>query len=233
MPLWKRSADICCCLAAMPVLILAIIMMAIFHTIVSPGPLFFRQARVGYRGRRFQIYKFRTMKPDSDSSMHQNYSSQFMASAAPMEKLDAKGDARIIPGGWLLRAAGWDELPQLLNVLLGDMSLVGPRPCLPYEYEAYTPAQRRRLEVAPGLTGLWQVSGKNRTTFEQMVRLDSEYVDRRTAGLDLKIILLTIPALVRQIADMQKAKSLAGRAAAHISPLAMGTSGALAGVPRK
>jgi lipopolysaccharide/colanic/teichoic acid biosynthesis glycosyltransferase len=217
MPLWKRSADISLSLAVMPLLLAAIALMAIYHWLVSPGPIFFRQARIGRGGRTFSIYKFRTMKPACEFSTHQNHLHQLLGSGAPMEKLD-KGDARIIPGGRLLRASGLDELPQLLNVLRGEMSLIGPRPCLPFEYEAYAPDQRKRFEVAPGLTGLWQVSGKNRTTFEQMVQLDCDYVERRSAGLDLKIVFLTIPALVQQIMDTQVtrvtqvAQSLAGHA---------------------
>ena len=105
-----------------------------------------------------------------------------------------------------LRATGLDELPQMLNVLRGEMSLVGPRPCIPYEFEMYEPWQRRRFDAAPGLTGLWQVSGKNRTTFAQMVHLDIEYSQRSNLGLDLKIILKTVPALVIQCLD-QRASS--------------------------
>ncbi len=118
-----------------------------------------------------------------------------------MTKLDAKGDKRLIPGGWLLRASGLDELPQLINVLKGDMSLVGPRPCIPSEFEEYLPWQRERVNATPGLTGLWQVSGKNRTTFDEMIRLDIKYARTISLGQDLKIIFSTIPALLQQIGD--------------------------------
>jgi lipopolysaccharide/colanic/teichoic acid biosynthesis glycosyltransferase len=113
----------------------------------------------------------------------------------------------LIPGGWLLRASGLDELPQLLNVLNGDMSLVGPRPCLPYEYENYSPWQKERFNSTPGLTGLWQVSGKNRTTFEEMIRLDHAYTENLSLWLDAKIILLTVPALLLQIGDVRSART--------------------------
>src|SRR5215475_14659707 len=104
-----------------------------------------------------------------------------------MVKLDAQSDPRLVPFGTVLRASGLDELPQLFNVLRGEMSIVGPRPCIPYEYELYQPAQRARFDAVPGLTGLWQVSGKNRTTFEEMVRLDIEYSQNLTLWSDLKI----------------------------------------------
>jgi lipopolysaccharide/colanic/teichoic acid biosynthesis glycosyltransferase len=123
-----------------------------------------------------------------------------------MVKMDARGDSRLIPGGWLIRAAGLDELPQIINVLRGEMSLIGPRPCVPYEYEKYLPWQRERFNAVPGLTGLWQVSGKNRTTFEEMIRLDIQYSWNVSLQLDLKIILLTAPALLGQVSDTVRGK---------------------------
>jgi lipopolysaccharide/colanic/teichoic acid biosynthesis glycosyltransferase len=118
-----------------------------------------------------------------------------------MIKMDAHGDSRIIPFGLLLRSSGLDELPQLINVLLGEMSLAGPRPCLPYEYARYQPWQRERFNTVPGLTGLWQVSGKNRTTFAEMIRLDIEYANNKNLWLDLKIIIKTPAALLIQMWD--------------------------------
>ena len=126
-----------------------------------------------------------------------------------MMKMDLHGDSRIILFGRWLRSSGLDELPQLINVLRGEMSLVGPRPCLPYESEKYLPWQKERFNAVPGLTGLWQVSGKNRTTFAQMMRLDIEYARNKNLWLDLKIILKTIPALMVQMWETrQKNKSL-------------------------
>jgi lipopolysaccharide/colanic/teichoic acid biosynthesis glycosyltransferase len=116
-------------------------------------------------------------------------------------KLDSRGDSRLIPAAWLLRASGLDELPQLINVLRGEMSLVGPRPCLSAEFEQCVPWQRRRCDARPGLTGLWQVSGKNRTTFEQMIGLDIKYAHECSLWLDLKIIILTVPCLLVQVRD--------------------------------
>jgi exopolysaccharide production protein ExoY len=118
-----------------------------------------------------------------------------------MTKLDAKHDPRVIPLGSVLRATGLDELPQLINVLRGEMSIVGPRPCVAYEYAMYEAWQKRRFDAVPGLTGLWQVSGKNRTTFHQMINLDIEYSERANLWLDLKIIFKTVPALVQQCCD--------------------------------
>jgi lipopolysaccharide/colanic/teichoic acid biosynthesis glycosyltransferase len=169
----------------------------------SRGPVFFRQRRVGYKGREFTCYKFRTMRVDAEAKAHQDHFHYLMESEVPMTKLDARRDPRLVPFGTLLRATGLDELPQLINVVRGEMSIVGPRPCIPYEYERYKPWQRRRFDAVPGLTGLWQVSGKNRTTFDQMIRLDIEYSERLSLGLDLQIILKTLPALCGQCADIQ------------------------------
>jgi lipopolysaccharide/colanic/teichoic acid biosynthesis glycosyltransferase len=208
MPTLKRTIDITVSLAAMPVLAVFTLLMTLALGLMgSNGPVFFRQERVGYRGKRFRCYKFRTMTVGADSSAHQAYLSQLMGSAAPMVKMDSLGDSRLIPGGWLLRASGLDELPQLINVLRGEMSLIGPRPCLPYEYERYLPWQQQRFNATPGLTGLWQVSGKNRTTFDEMIRLDIEYAKNQSAWLDMKIVLMTIPAIVTQIFDTGSARS--------------------------
>lgn len=205
----KRALDILCCLFALPVLGIAALLVAGLTSLTSPGPIFFRQERVGYRGRRFKLYKFRTMHVSAETVSHQNHFAELVRSNTPMQKLDARGDSRLIFGGWLLRASGLDELPQIINVLRGEMSLVGPRPCIPYEYDQYSKAQRERFDAAPGLTGLWQVSGKNRTTFEEMVQFDIEYARNQSVGLDLKIMLLTLPALLTQISDVRKAKRAA------------------------
>ena len=201
LPTWKRIIDLTCCLLALPLFAFLALIMTIVTKLVAPGPVLFRQERVGCMGRRFWIYKFRTMYVGSDTNGHQSYVKDLIHTNAPMAKLDAKGDKRMIPGSWLLRASGLDELPQIINVLRGEMSVVGPRPCILTEYEAYLPWQRQRCIAMPGLTGLWQVSGKNRTTFEEMVRLDIRYGQTKTFWLDVKIIFLTVPALLIQIAD--------------------------------
>jgi exopolysaccharide production protein ExoY len=195
-PLWKRILDITCVLLAFPVLIPIGILIAVFIKIVSPGPAFYRQPRVGFFGKPLLCLKFRTMKVNADTSVHQSHLKELMASNRPTRKLDCAGDTRLIPGGAVLRVLGVDELPQLVNILRGDMSLVGPRPCTPFEFELFSPRHKRRCEAPPGLTGLWQVSGKNRTTFEEMINLDLYYAEHMSLWLDLKIILLTIPAIL-------------------------------------
>jgi lipopolysaccharide/colanic/teichoic acid biosynthesis glycosyltransferase len=123
-----------------------------------------------------------------------------------MTILDGLGDSRLITGGLWLRACGLDELPQLINVLRGEMSLVGPRPSVPYEYEMFLPRHRQRCETLPGLTGLWQVNGKNRTTFEKMMELDLAYVAKKSLLLDLKIMMGTLPAILFQVWDLRGAR---------------------------
>jgi lipopolysaccharide/colanic/teichoic acid biosynthesis glycosyltransferase len=126
---------------------------------------------------------------------------KLIRSELPMTKLDTKGDTRLIPFGRLLRATGLDELPQCLNVLRGEMSLVGPRPCTPYELQYYLPWQKKRFQVPPGITGLWQVSGKNKTTFTQMAEFDVFYAMNHSLRMDLEILLQTVPVVLRQIVD--------------------------------
>ena len=174
--------------------------------IVSPGCVFFFQERVGHRGRSFKLFKFRSMKINAETETHAQYLDRLMQSDRPMVKLDAAGDPRIIPLGRILRARGLDELPQIFNVLRGEMSLVGPRPCTVQEYNRYESWQRERFEALPGLTGYWQVNGKNRTTFKEMVAMDIHYTKSVSLGMDLTIILKTVPTLVGQIQEVRKNK---------------------------
>jgi lipopolysaccharide/colanic/teichoic acid biosynthesis glycosyltransferase len=147
------------------------------------GPILFRQKRIGKEGRIFEIVKFRTL-----ASGHPRDPSDYLISAA---------DKRITRVGGFLRRWSLDELPQLWNIIRGDMSLVGPRPTLPYQVEQYTDFQRRRLEVAPGITGWAQIRGRNRLSWPERIELDVWYVDHRSLRLDLKILLRTAPALFR------------------------------------
>lgn len=204
VPAWKRMLDIACVLLAMPILLPVMLAIAALIKCASPGPVLFLQERVGLGGRRFICFKFRTMKTNADVGVHQRYLTELMQSDKPMVKMDAKCDPRLIPCGSILRSTGLDELPQVLNVLGGEMSLVGPRPCLPYEYDNYEPAQKRRFDTLPGLTGLWQVSGKNKTTFSEMIALDVRYSQEKSVWLDLKIMFKTIPALVSQVRDTRR-----------------------------
>jgi lipopolysaccharide/colanic/teichoic acid biosynthesis glycosyltransferase len=219
LPRWKRAIDLACCVVALPFLAFCTLIMVILDRWVSPGPVFFRQERVGHHGRRFKIYKFRTMNVGADSSVHQSYFKELIGTNAPMAKLDSSGDARLIPGAWFLRASGLDELPQIINVWRGEMSLVGPRPCIPGEFEQYVPWQRRRCDAKPGLTGLWQVSGKNRTTFEQMIHLDIRYSRDLSLWLDLKIIIMTVPCLLGQIRDTRRARKSRTKPGPQLAPV--------------
>jgi lipopolysaccharide/colanic/teichoic acid biosynthesis glycosyltransferase len=205
-PIWKRVLDLTLIGLLSPGLLLLGAVVIALIKVGSNGPVLFRQKRVGYRGREFVCFKFRTMRVDAESDSHRRHTQELIRSQSPMVKLDARRDPRLIPFGSILRVSGLDELPQLLNVVRGEMSLVGPRPCIPYECEAYEPWHWQRFNAAPGLTGLWQVSGKNRTTFDQMVRLDIEYSQRRSLWMDLAIMLKTVPALWGQYCDMRQAK---------------------------
>lgn len=162
----------------------------------SSGPVFFRQERIGQEGQSFYCYKFRTMRLHSETKSHEDYFSYLIENSVPMEKLDSNGDSRIFPAGHVLRAASLDELPQLINIFKGEMRLVGPRPCTPHEFEQYLPWHRHRVDAPPGLTGLWQVSGKNKTTFAQMIRLDLHYIHDRSVIRDIGIILKTVPVAI-------------------------------------
>lgn len=179
--------------AALVVLFPVFLCIGLFIKCVSPGPVFYRQRRYGLNGRPFKVWKFRTIEITHDGNDHHEHVVDLMLSDRPMEKRDHRLD--IIRGGTFLRDYGIDELPQLINVVIGEMSLVGPRPdVVPYhQYESW---HRRRFDVLPGITGLWQVRGKNRTTFSQMMQLDLTYVRRRGLWLDLSILFWTIPALL-------------------------------------
>jgi lipopolysaccharide/colanic/teichoic acid biosynthesis glycosyltransferase len=206
LPQWKRALDLVIILIVAPALLVFGALVALLVLCGSSGPIFFRQRRVGHKGCEFTCYKFRTMHVGAETDSHRGHTAQLIKSETPMTKLDTRRDPRLIPLGAALRATGLDELPQLINVLRGEMSIVGPRPCIPYEYELYEPWQRRRFDAVPGLTGLWQVSGKNRTTFNEMIRLDIAYSERASLWLDVAIILKTLPALWRQCSEMRAPK---------------------------
>ncbi|MGH9942711.1 MAG: sugar transferase [Pyrinomonadaceae bacterium] len=200
----KRATDVL--VAGLALLLLAPLwlLVALLIKLDSKGPIFYRQERVGMDGRIFLFLKFRTMRADADDAVHREYQRKLIAGASdtnlgderkPVYKL--RDDPRVTRVGHALRRLSLDELPQLLNVLRGDMSLVGPRPPIPYEVEAYELWHRKRLDMKPGLTGLWQVSGRNRLSFDEMVRLDLFYIENWSPLLDLKIILRTLPVMLR------------------------------------
>ncbi|MCA9193625.1 MAG: sugar transferase [Planctomycetales bacterium] len=196
IPIWKRVVDVL--LSGILIVLLSPILIgiAIYIRLVSPGPAFFKQSRLGEMGRMFTIYKFRTMHvrdPDVATREHR----QYVTGVASQQRAVAKPiyEDRLIPGGEFLRSHSLDELPQLFNVLNGSMSLVGPRPEV-LEWDDYEVWQLQRFEVTPGMTGLWQVSGKNRLTFQRMVELDIEYAHRRRLSLDLWIMFRTIKVVL-------------------------------------
>jgi lipopolysaccharide/colanic/teichoic acid biosynthesis glycosyltransferase len=205
---WKRRLDVLLVLLALPFLMPLVLLILLLIRCGSRGPILFQQERVGFQGRRFLCFKFRTMFVDATTATHEKHLEELIHSNTPMTKMDSQGDPRIIPLGALLRASGLDELPQLINVLRGEMILVGPRPCLPYEYDSHLPWQKERFETVPGLTGLWQVSGKNKTTFVEMIQFDIQYARGKTLGWDVKIILMTVPALILQMRETRRARKI-------------------------
>jgi len=207
VPLWKRALDVTIILLMLPLVVPVAAAIGVVIALVSPGPILFRQERVGLMTRRFMCLKFRTMRVQAETASHQGHLKNLMESNAPMLKLDARGDSRIIPFGFILRSSGLDELPQLINVLMGDMSLVGPRPCVQYEIEKYQPWQMERFDTLPGLTGLWQVSGKNKTTFKQMMELDIKYAREKSLWMDLAIIARTPFVIIGQVIESRQRKT--------------------------
>jgi lipopolysaccharide/colanic/teichoic acid biosynthesis glycosyltransferase len=169
--------------------------------LTTPGNAFFRQTRLGRYGHPFVLYKFRTMYSDSPDDIHREYVSKLLVEDEPptggrrgLYKLEA--DPRVTRLGWFLRRTSIDELPQLLNVVRGEMSLVGPRPALAWEAALFSPDDRQRFLVLPGVTGLWQVSGRNNLSMRQGLALDVEYVRRQSFALDLLILLRTLPTVL-------------------------------------
>ncbi|HUR98347.1 MAG TPA: sugar transferase [Pyrinomonadaceae bacterium] len=201
----KRASDIVISGFAVVILTPLLLLVSLMVKRSSRGPVMFRQERVGMDGRIFLCYKFRTMYADADDAAHReayrkNIRGDEEANAGDTDQPvfgKVKNDDRVTPAGRWLRRSSLDELPQLFNVLKGDMSIVGPRPPIPYEVEGYELWHRKRLDMKPGITGLWQVSGRNRLTFDEMVRTDLYYIENWSLWLDLKIILLTLPAVWR------------------------------------
>jgi exopolysaccharide production protein ExoY len=204
-PAWKSVLDVTCILLSVPFWLPLMVLLMLVTRIASPGPIFYRQKRVGLGGRHFFIWKFRTMKLSAETKTHEQYFEKLMRGDCPMTKLDAQGDPRLAPFGRILRASGLDELPQIFNVLCGEMSLVGPRPGLPNEFAHYQPWQRERVNGLPGLTGYWQVNGKNKTTFNEMIAMDLFYLKNMSVLLDLKIMLKTCWVIAEQLFESRSA----------------------------
>ncbi len=189
----KRALDVVGAVLLLIAVTLLLLAVAMLVRLDSSGPILFRQQRIGLGGRVFVMYKFRTMSVDSDAGIHQAYYSGLISGTAEPSNgvFKLSHDPRVTNSGGVLRRFSLDELPQLMNVLRGDMSLVGPRPPIPYEVEQYGPREWLRLEVPPGLTGLWQVSGRNLLDFQQMIELDLAYIERWSIWLDLWIMART------------------------------------------
>jgi lipopolysaccharide/colanic/teichoic acid biosynthesis glycosyltransferase len=196
----RRLFDVVVASATILLLSPVLIAVAIAVRLDSRGPAMFRQRRVGFHEREFTLFKFRSMRLDADPRGHQEYVTALIKGSDEGEQAPGGGrknlyklavDNRITPVGRWIRKWSLDELPQLFNVVLGHMTLVGPRPAIPYEVAEYPTWYLERFKVKPGLTGYWQVSGRSERTYEEMVRLDIEYAERRSLGLDLSILIKT------------------------------------------
>lgn len=200
--LWKRIVDIVISAALLVALCPVMLLIALAVIWTTPGSALFRQRRVGKDGEEFEMLKFRSMHHNCDSHRHEEAIKCYMAG----EKLDTASDStspyklandsRITRVGRIIRKTSLDELPQFWNVLTGQMSMVGPRPPIPYEVERYSARALERLRGKPGITGPWQVYGRNKVTFEQMIEMDIAYLENRSILYDLKLIALTIPAII-------------------------------------
>lgn len=189
----KRAFDLAVCLLLLPVVVPLLFLCALAVLLDSPGPILIAQTRTGRDGARFRMFKFRTMVANAEelkpALAHLN--------ERPWPDFKITNDPRITHVGHILRPTSLDELPQLINVVRGEMSLVGPRPTS-FEPSTYSLWHTYRLEVTPGITGLWQVKGRNQTDFNERLRLDIEYIRRRSFALDLKILLQTVPAVLKR-----------------------------------
>jgi lipopolysaccharide/colanic/teichoic acid biosynthesis glycosyltransferase len=198
---FKRIIDVLASVTALTVASPIMLVLALLIRATSPGPALFRQERVGVAGKPFTAFKFRTMVVDNDDSAHRELCTRQLLGESDAETSDGvyklETDPRITRVGVWLRRLSLDELPQLINVLRGEMSLVGPRPGLQWEVDLYRPEHLRRLAVRPGITGLWQVSGRNRLSMLEMLDLDVRYVEEWSPGLDLRIIATTPAVLLR------------------------------------
>jgi lipopolysaccharide/colanic/teichoic acid biosynthesis glycosyltransferase len=197
---WKRALD---ALASALLLILfspLMLLVSLLIFVVSPGPVIYRQRRLGFMSKPFTMWKFRTMHLNCDETIHQNHITVLLSTGQPLKKLDAQKDPRLIRLGRLLRRYYIDELPQLVNVLRGDMSLVGPRPCLQFEAENLLGWQKRRFYSMPGMTGLWQVNGKESATHLQMLRYDVAYTHNSSVYLNLRIMFHTLLMITGSLA---------------------------------
>ena len=192
---WKRPLDLLVAGAMLAALGPVLVVLAIAVVLESGGPAFYKQERVGMHGRRFRIWKLRTMRVNNDEKAHREAAAKWFEGRQSSNGYKTLHDPRITRVGRVLRRTSLDELPQMFNVLRGDMSIVGPRPAIPYELDFYEPQYFRRQEVPPGITGLWQVSGRENISGRKMMELDLSYVEDASLSLDLKILVKTGPAV--------------------------------------
>jgi lipopolysaccharide/colanic/teichoic acid biosynthesis glycosyltransferase len=193
---WKRPLDLAVATVLMLPGLPLIGLLALAVALESPGPVFFRQERVGQHGTRFRMWKLRTMRHGCPDGTHRLVAAEWFAGRPSADRYKTLPDSRVTRVGRWLRRLDLDELPQLFNVLLGEMSLVGPRPAIPYELDLYEPAYLDRLQVPPGMSGLWQVTRRDRLSAAEMMALDLRYVRDASLGLDLRILARTAPALL-------------------------------------
>jgi exopolysaccharide biosynthesis polyprenyl glycosylphosphotransferase len=197
--LWKRTFDLVITSIIVVLISPFLLLIAILIRLDSHGPVIYRQLRIGENGQLFTMFKFRSMYTDSDPHMHKEHVTRLIQENLKPEQigdgkqksLKLENDNRITRVGRFMRKFSIDELPQFFNVLLGNMSLIGPRPSLPYEVELFKEWHRQRFDAPPGITGLWQVKGRNKVAFDEMVRLDIEYIQKQSLWLDIKILLQT------------------------------------------
>ncbi|HZC04090.1 MAG TPA: sugar transferase [Ktedonobacterales bacterium] len=199
----KRLVDIALGLALFSLALPVMLLVGVLVALDTAGPVLYKQKRVGQNGVEFDLYKFRSMAHNADNALHRVAVQQYMRG----ERLNHErttdapfklgNDPRVTRIGKLIRKTSLDELPQLWNIVIGDMSLVGPRPPVPYEVEMYSPRAMQRLDGKPGLTGPWQVYGRGTVTFSQMIEMDVAYLENRSIWYDLKLVILTAPAVLK------------------------------------
>lgn len=197
----KRVLDFTVALVALALTLPLALAVSLLIVLDSPGSVLFKQKRVGKGGRLFTLYKFRSMYAGVDDRFHRDAFRKFVAGRADHQEdgrpaFKPSEDQRVTRVGRVLRASSLDELAQLINVLKGDMSIVGPRPAIPYEMEFYRPEHYKRFSVRPGMTGLWQVEGRSQVTFQEMMDIDIRYVESSSPWLDFSIVLRTVPVVL-------------------------------------
>jgi lipopolysaccharide/colanic/teichoic acid biosynthesis glycosyltransferase len=201
-PIWKRILDIAIIVLTLPVILLGTLFVLAWSLTCVEGPRFLKQERVGKGEKTFWLLKFRTMKSQDNLLRHHAHVQHLVAADLPLHKLDDIMTDGLFPGAKFIRKLGLDELPQIINVIRGEMSLVGPRPCLPDELDFFPESRRNRFHVLPGITGRWQVSGKNTLRFREMLACDESYAHSLSFKQDVSIVMLTAGRFCQQIFEI-------------------------------